>query len=102
MRPLSSASATQLGTRLFHILASVVPAGGWVGGRVGKESGKRVEAHLQGRPFGGSCVDLKRGLPFCPTPPPWGLQYEAGGGRGGSWVARRMVGSSLSQDSGEK
>lgn len=36
MRPLSSPLLHSWGTRLFHILASVVPAGGWVGGRVGK------------------------------------------------------------------
>ena len=93
-------SATQLGDPPFPC-SGLSNSGGWLyGWEGGKESGKRVEAHLQGRPFGGSCVDLKRGLLSAPAPP--GASSMRQEEEEGSWLVGRMVGSSLSQDSGEK
>lgn len=100
MRTLDSPLLHKLGDPPFPhsgLSSSSGGLGGWEGG---KESGKRVEAHLQGRPFGGSCVDLKGGLLSAPPPP--GASSKREEEEEGSWLAGRMVGSSLSQDSGEK
>ena len=101
MRTLDSPLLHKLGDPPFPhsgLSSSSGWLGGWEGGweRVRKEGGgpppgealRRQLCGLEGRP------------PFCSTPP--GASSKREEEEEGSWLAGRMVGSSPSQDSGEK